>query len=81
MPALEGVRRLILGSVQSNAGDLTSARAHYTAAIDEGVCQGDVHVSAFASYDLGLLICKNASTLQVSTTMLHSNCHMNWEKV
>ena len=65
MPALEGVRRLILGSVQSNAGDLTSARSHYEAAIDEGVRQGDVHASAFASYELGMLICKNATTLQV----------------
>jgi len=63
VPALEGVRRLILGSVCNNAGDLTSAQSNYLAAIDEGEALGDVHASAFASYELGMLVCKNASTM------------------
>ena len=65
VPALEGVRRLILGSVCNNAGDLTSAQSNYLAAIDEGEALGDVHASAFASYELGMLVCKNASTMTV----------------
>ena len=65
VPALEGIRRLILGSVCNNAGDLTSAQSNYLAAIDEGEALGDVHASAFASYELGMLVCKNASTMTV----------------
>ena len=81
VPALEGVRRLILGSVCNNAGDLTSAQSNYLAAIDEGEALGDVHASAFASYELGMLVCKNASTMTVRIKpQLSTHSRILWQK-
>ena len=59
MPSLESVRHLILGSVYSNSGETTKARMHYVSALKEGELLGDMHTSAFASYELGMLLCKN----------------------
>ena len=59
VPSLESVRHLILGSVYSNSGETTKARMHYVSALKEGELHGDIHTSAFASYELGMLLCKN----------------------
>lgn len=58
--ALEGVRCLILGSIYSSSGQIAEAKAHFLKAIKEGESSGDLHTSAFASYDLGMLLCKNS---------------------
>ena len=59
VPPLESVRHLILGSVYSNSGEIAKAKMHYISALREGELQGDVHTSAFASYELGMLLCKS----------------------
>ena len=59
MPSLESVRHLILGSVYSNSGQISKAKLHYLSAIREGEALDDVHASAFASYELGMVLCKN----------------------
>ena len=59
VPSLESVRHLILGSVYSNLGETTKAKMHYVSALREGEISGDIHTSAFASYELGMLLCKN----------------------
>ena len=64
MPELEGVRQLILGSVFSNAGKLEAAKQNYIKAIKAGEASDDVHTSAFASYELGMTLCRN---VEVST--------------
>ena len=59
MPNLEGVRQLILGSVYSNMGNLEVAKQCYIKAIKAGEATDDVHTSAFASYELGMTLCRN----------------------
>ena len=59
VPSLESVRHLILGSVYSNSGEIAQARTNYLGALREGELLGDVHTSAFASYELGMLLCRN----------------------
>ncbi len=60
VPALEGVRQLILGSVFSNAGKLEASKQNYVKAIKAGEALDDIHTSAFASYELGMTLCRNA---------------------
>ncbi len=57
VPALEGVRQLILGSVYSNCGEQDKAEVAYGLAMkaDDGQ---DTHAAAFAAYELGLLLCR-----------------------
>ena len=62
---LESVRHLILGSVYSNSGEIAKAKMHYISALREGELQGDVHTSAFASYELGMLLCKSYEVRRV----------------
>ncbi len=59
VPALEGVRQLILGSVFSNTGHEVRAKECYLQAIRHGECGSDLHTAAFAAYELGMLLCKN----------------------
>ena len=59
VPSLESVRHLILGSVHSNSGETNKARVHYLGALRDGEILGDIHASAFASYELGMLLCRN----------------------
>ena len=59
VPNLEGVRQLILGSVYSNMGNLEVAKQCYIKAIKAGEATDDVHTSAFASYELGMTLCRN----------------------
>ncbi|XP_059088961.1 tetratricopeptide repeat protein 39C-like isoform X2 [Tigriopus californicus] len=64
VPALEGVRQLILGSIYSNSGLVLEAKQSYGKAIKQGseVDGGDIHAAAFAAYELGLLLCRTAET-------------------
>ena len=59
VPSLESVRHLILGSVHSNSGETNKARVHYLGALRDGEILGDIHAAAFASYELGMLLCRN----------------------
>ena len=63
VPVLEGVRQLILGSVFSNGGQEARAKICYLEAIKHGEPGHDLHVAAFAAYELGMLLCKNQEVL------------------
>ena len=65
VPSLESVRHLILGSVYSNSGQTSKAKMHYLNALQEGEMSDDVHTSAFASYELGMLLCRNYEVSEV----------------
>eukprot|EP00095_Tigriopus_kingsejongensis_P011260 snap_masked-scaffold708_size108518-processed-gene-0.10 protein:Tk11260 transcript:snap_masked-scaffold708_size108518-processed-gene-0.10-mRNA-1 annotation:"tetratricopeptide repeat protein 39c" len=64
VPALEGVRQLILGSIYSNSGLVLEAKQSYGKAIKQGGEEegGDIHAAAFAAYELGLLLCRTPET-------------------
>jgi hypothetical protein len=70
VPSLESVRHLILGSVYSNSEETTKARMHYVNALKEGELNGDIHTSAFAAYELGMLLCKNYETIEEGRSYL-----------
>lgn len=74
VPALEGVRQLILGSIYSNSGLVLEAKQSYGKAIKQGneVDGGDIHAAAFAAYELGLLLCR---TPEVSYTRKERKWH------
>jgi len=55
---LESIRQLILGSVFNNNGNESRARECYIAAIKQGESGPDQHAAAFASYELGMILCK-----------------------
>ena len=75
VPSLESVRHLILGSVHSNSGETNKARVHYLGALRDGEMLGDIHASAFASYELGMLLCRNyeVSIFIIWSAIIRSN--------
>ena len=75
VPSLESVRHLILGSVHSNSGETNKARVHYLGALRDGEILGDIHASAFASYELGMLLCRNydVSIFIIWSAIIRSN--------
>lgn len=75
VPALEGVRQLILGSVHANSGHVRRARQCYESAIrrqrsedDDNTISVDTHAAAFAAYELGLLLCRTAEVCNNTDT-------------
>jgi hypothetical protein len=74
VPALEGVRQLILGSVFSNGGQEIRAKACYLEAIRHGEACSDVHAAAFAAYELGMLLCRNHEVGQCD--QIGRNCNI-----
>jgi len=73
-PSLEPVRQLVLGSLNASCGKTAAAEQAYTAAIaslakpgnsgsggggGSGGCE-ERHAAAFASYELGLLLCRRS---------------------
>ena len=75
VPSLESVRHLILGSVHSNSGETNKARVHYLGALRDGEILGDIHAAAFASYELGMLLCRNyeVSIFIIWSAIIRSN--------
>ena len=84
VPSLESVRHLILGSVHSNSGETNKARVHYLGALRDGEILGDIHAAAFASYELGMLLCRNYDVSifiiwSAITASIRSNQFVFWD--
>ncbi|XP_040567969.1 tetratricopeptide repeat protein 39C isoform X2 [Lepeophtheirus salmonis] len=62
VPALEGVRQLILGSLFSDSRQASKAKICFGKAIKDGELVKEYHTSAFAAYELGMVLSKNPST-------------------
>jgi len=70
---LESIRQLILGSVFNNNGNESRARECYIAAIKQGESGPDQHAAAFASYELGMILCKKDEVIIIMTAIFVNN--------